>query len=171
MRAEKKFISEEYIKWLQNSPFYIMVDYTGLTVQQFSELRKRLAESNAQLHVVKNAIFEIAVREAGVGELEQDLSGQSAVVFGEKDVSAAAKVLKNFKAEFEKPAITAGALDGNALSVNDIIALADLPSMDVLRAKIVGAIAAPATKLVQIINTPGTQIAQVLQAKVSKDSE
>lgn len=170
MRPEKKFVSEEYIQWLQNSPYYIVVDYTRMTVSQFSELRTRLAGASAQLHVVKNAIFEIAVKEAGVGELPENLNGQSAVVFGEKDVSAAAKVIKNFSSEFDKPEIKTGALDGTVLSVQDILAIADLPPMDVLRGKLLGTLNAPATKLVQLINTPGTQVAQVLQARISKES-
>ena len=80
------------------------------------------------------------------------------------DVSAAAKVLKNFSAEFKKPILKIGILDKAVVSVDQINALADLPSKDVLQAKLLGLLLAPASTLVRLINTPATQIAQVLKA-------
>lgn len=168
MRAEKKFISEEYIQRLNASPFFIVVDYTGLTVLQFTELRKRLQGAGAEVHVVKNSIFRIAAKEAGVAELNGSLAGQVAVVTGQKDVSAAAKIVKTFKSEFEKPKLKFGYLNNERLEADQVEAIADLPSLDVLRGKLLGVLQAPATKLVQVINTPGTQLARVLNAKAEK---
>ena len=136
MRTEKKSISDEYLKRLNGSPFFVVVDYTGLKVAPFTELRKRLHAGGAEVHVVKNSLFRIAAREAGIGELGQPLAGQLAVVTGQKDISLAAKTIKNFRAEFEKPAVRFGFLNNQPLSATDIVALADLPSLDVLRARI-----------------------------------
>ena len=105
MRAEKKFITSEYVARLNASPFFIVVDYTGLTVTHFNELRTRLRKGGAEAHVVKNSIFRIAAQEAGIADLSGALTGQIAVVTGQKDVSAAAKTLKKFAAEFEKPVL------------------------------------------------------------------
>ncbi len=168
MRAEKKFISEEYVLRLNASPFFIVVDYTGLTVLQFTELRKRLQNAGAEVHVVKNSIFRIAAKEAGVAELNGSLAGQVAVVTGQKDVSSAAKVVKTFQAEFEKPKLKFGYLNNQRLEAKDVVALADLPSIEVLRAKLLGVLQAPAQKLAALINTPGSQLARVIKAKADK---
>lgn len=90
MRAEKKFISSEYLARLNASPFFLVVDYRGLTVSHFTELRKRLTKAGAEIHVVKNSIFQIAAKEAGLADLKGSLAGQVAVVTGRRDVSVAA---------------------------------------------------------------------------------
>lgn len=168
MRAEKQNISAEYIARLNASPFFIVVDYQGLKVGPITELRKRLFKVGAEMHVVKNSIFRIAAKEAGVADLTGTLAGQLAVVTGRQDVSAAAKVLKTFTSEFEKPKLKFGYLNSQRMESQDIITLADLPSIEVLRAKLLGLINTPATNLARIINTPATQLAQVIKAKSEK---
>jgi len=133
MRAEKQFISKEYLGRLNGSPFFIVVDYTGLKVGPMTELRKRLNKAGAEIHVVKNSIFKIAAKEAGVGDMGT-LVGQLAVVTGQKDVSAAAKTVKTFGAEFEKPKIKFAFLNNQRLEAADVQALADLPSIELLAA-------------------------------------
>jgi large subunit ribosomal protein L10 len=168
MRAEKQNISAEYINRLNASPFFIVVDYQGLKVGPITELRKRLGKAGAEMHVVKNSIFRIAAKEAGVADLTGTLAGQLAVVTGRQDVSAAAKVLKTFSSEFEKPKLKFGYLNNQRLESKDLLTLADLPSLDVLRAKLLGLFNTPATNLVRILNTPATQLARVLKAKAEK---
>jgi large subunit ribosomal protein L10 len=167
MRAEKKIISSEYVARLNASPYFIVVDYRGLKVGPITELRKRLGLAGAEMHVVKNSIFRIAVKESGI-DLGTSMGGQLAVVTGKKDVSSAAKIVKVFSAEFDKPKVRFGYLNSQRLESADILALADLPSIEVLRSKLLGVLLAPATKLATIINTPATQLARVLQARVDK---
>ena len=161
-------LSNEYLARLNNSPFFIVVDYQGLKVGPITELRKRLGKAGAEMHVVKNSIFRLAAKEAGVAELGATLSGQLAVVTGQKDVSVAAKVVKSFHAEFDKPKIKFGFLNNQRLETTDIMTLAELPSIEVIRSKLLGLLNTPATSLVQILNTPATQLARVLQAKAEK---
>jgi large subunit ribosomal protein L10 len=168
MRAEKQYISSEYLTRLNASPYFIVVDYRGLKVGPITELRKRLNKAGAEMHVVKNSLFRLAVKEAGVADLGTTLTGQLAVVTGQRDVSSAAKVVKTFSAEFDKPKIRFGYLKNQRLESADIVALADLPSIEVLRSKLLGVIMAPATKLATVINTPATQLARVLAAKAAK---
>ena len=168
MRAEKKLLTNEYVARLNASPFFIVVGYTGLKVAHLSELRKRLTKAGAEIHVVKNTVFSVAAKEAGIGELNGSLAGQLAVVTGKKDISTAAKVLKNFAAEFDKLKLKFGYLNNQRIEVASIVALADLPSLDVLRGKLLGLLNAPATKLVTLINTPATMLAQVIKAKAEK---
>lgn len=168
MRAEKQFISSEYIARLNASPFFIVVDYRGVGVTQFTELRKRLAKTGAQIHVVKNSIFRVAVKEASGTDIGGELVGQLAVVTGQKDISAAAKVLKTFSAEFDKSKPQFAYLGKDRLENKDLMILADLPSIEVLRSKMLGLFNAPATKLVQVINAPGQQVARVINAYAEK---
>ena len=168
MRAEKKILTKEYVTRLNASPYFIVVNYKGLKVAHMTELRKRLVKAGAEVHIVKNSIFRIAAQEAGVGELNGALTGQLAVVTGQKDISAAAKTLKNFAAEFDKLKFKFGYLNHQRLEEAAIVALADLPSLDVLRATLLGLFNAPATKLVRLLNTPAAQLAQVIKAKSEK---
>src|SRR6476661_11008514 len=103
MRPEKQNLTKEYLTRLNGSPFFIVVDYKGLHVGHWTELRKRLIKAGAEVHVVKNSIFRIAAKEAGIAELNGALTGQVAVVTGQRDIAATAKVLKTFAAEFERP--------------------------------------------------------------------
>ena len=171
MRAEKQYISNEYLARLNSSPFFIVVDYRGLKVGPITELRKRLNKAGAEMHVVKNSLFRLAVKEAGVADLGTSLSGQLAVVTGQRDVSSAAKVVKSFSAEFDKPKLKFGYLKNQRLESADILALADLPSIEVLRAKLLGVLMAPASKLAALINTPGTQVVRVLKARMEKGEQ
>ena len=168
MRQEKQNLTKEYLTRLNASPFFIVVDYKGLKVAHMTELRKRLSKSGAEVHVVKNSIFRVAAKEAGVADLNGALAGQIAIVTGQKDVSVAAKVVKSFSAEFDRLKIKFGYLNNQRLGDTDLLALADLPSIEVLRAQFLGVLNAPATKLVRLLNTPASQLAQVLQAKVEK---
>ena len=161
-------MTKEYAARLNASPFFIVVNYKGLKVAHLTELRKRLTQAGAEIHVVKNSVFRIAAKEAGVGELNGALAGQLAVVTGQKDISAAAKAVKNFGAEFDKLKVKFGYLDNQRLEQAAILALADLPSLDVLRAKLLGLLNAPATKLVVLLNTPASQLARVIKAKAEK---
>jgi large subunit ribosomal protein L10 len=171
MRTEKTYISNEYLVRLNTSPFFIVVDYRGLKVGPITELRKRLSKAGAEMHVVKNSLFRIAVKEAGLADLGTSMAGQLAVVTGQKDVSAAAKIVKTFSAEFDKPKIRFGYLKNQRLESADVMALADLPSIEVLRSKLLGVLLAPATKLATVINTPATQLVRVLKANMEKQEK
>lgn len=168
MRAEKQLLTKEYVARLNGSPFFIVAGYQGLKVEHFTELRKRLIQAGAEVHVVKNTVFRIAAKEAGMADLSGSLTGQLAVVTGQKDVSAAAKALKNFAAEFDKLKLKFGYLGNQRLETESLMALADLPSIDVLRGKLLGLFNAPATKLAVLLNTPAAQLARVIQAKSEK---
>lgn len=167
MRPEKTSIISEIQSKVNASPFVLLTEYTGMRVDHLSELRKRLRATGAEYRVVKNTLLRRALKDASLPELD-GLNGQTAVVLGEKDVCAAAKVLKSFTAEFTKPTIKGGILDNALLDKNQILALADLPSREVLLAKILGLLQAPASQLVRLINTPASQVAQVIKANSEK---
>jgi len=168
MRPEKPTIVEDVKQRLNNSPFLIVVDYGGMNVDHFAELRTRLSGAGAAMTVIKNTFLRRSIKEAGLPELDAHLSGQTAYVTGEKDICAAAKILKTFATEFEKPKIRAGVLDNAVLDTPQVIALADLPSKEVLQAQLLGMLLQPATKLVRTLNEPAASLARVLQEKVKE---
>ena len=168
MRAEKQTLTREYVLRLNASPFFIVVDYRRLSVKHLTELRKRLSKAGAEVHVVKNSIFRVAAKEAGLADLNGSLTGQLAVVTGQRDISTAAKVVKTFSTEFDRLKVVFGFLKNQRLADVEILAIADLPSMDALRGILLSVLNAPATKLVRLLNTPASQLARVLQAKAEK---
>src|SRR4051794_22786552 len=171
MRPEKQNLTKEYLTRLNGSPFFIVVNYKGLHVAHMTELRKRLTKAGAEVHVVKNSLFRIAAKEAGVADLNGSLTGQLAVVTGQRDISTAAKVVKTFGSEFDKLKVHFGYLNNQRLEQADLLTLADLPSIEVLRSKLLGVLNAPASKFVTLLNTPASQLARVLKAQAEKLGE
>ncbi len=171
MRAEKKLITADYLARLNAAPYFLVIDYTGLKVGPITELRRRLTRAGARLLVIKNSLFKIAAKEAGLGDLGGALTGQIAAILGEKDIAAAAKVLKTFKAEFDRPQVRFGYLGSQRLEPAALATLAELPPMEVLRARVLGVLTTPATRLVQVLNTPGSQLARVIKAKADQEAK
>jgi large subunit ribosomal protein L10 len=167
MHPAKATIVEDIVARLNASPFLLVADYTGLRVHQFSELRNRLHVVGATCHVVKNTFLRKGLESAGLPDVP-GLKGQTAIVVGEKDVAAAAKVVKTFSAESKKLSVRAGIVDRLAVSGDQINAIADLPSREVLLATLLGVLQAPASKLVRVLNEPAASLARVLQAKVDQ---
>ena len=168
MNPAKEIIVEDLQAKLNASPFLFVADYTGLKVKQFAELRNRLWNAGARCHVVKNTFLRRAAKSAGLPELAE-LKGQTAIIVGDKDVAAAAKVLKNFTAEFKKPEVKTGVVDRIVVSTAQIAAIAVLPSREVLLATLLGTLNAPASQLVRVLNEPASALARVLKAKADKE--
>jgi len=167
MRPEKATIVEDFKTKLNASPFLFVTDYTGLKVDQFAELRNRLHGAGARCHVVKNTFLRRAAKEAGLPEMGE-LKGQTAIVVGDKDVAAAAKIIKGFVAEFQKPVVRLGVIDRAVVTSDQIKAIADLPSREVIFSQLLGLIQTPATQIVRILNEPAAMIARAVQANIDK---
>jgi large subunit ribosomal protein L10 len=158
MNPDKKIISEQLMNRINNAPFVLLVDYTGMTVPQFNKVRKSLSETGAALHVTKNSYIKAVGTEKGYPkELEADLKGQTAIVFGPNDVCAAAKVLKGYDTETKRNSLKSGVLDGTFLDAAAITELANVGSRDNLLAKLLG-----------VLNAPAGAIARVIAAHVEK---
>jgi large subunit ribosomal protein L10 len=171
MRPEKTTIVEDLAAKLNHSPFLIVAEYSGMNVVQFSELRSRLAAAGAQCKVVKNTFLRKAAVSVGYPDLATELKGQTAIVTGESDVSAAAKILKNFASEFQKPSVKVGVLESAIISKEQIQALADMPPKEVLQAQLLGVLKSPLQKLVTLLNEPAASLARLLKARLDKEGE
>ena len=168
MRPEKADIVSDLSEELKESSFVLVADYQHMKVDDFSELRKRLAGAGAEIHVVKNSFLKRAMADSGFPAGDGKLTGQTAVVTGKKDVAPVAKAFKTFVTEFKKAMLKLGFIDRAAVSTADLEALADLPPETVLRGQLLGLLLSPATKLVRVLNEPGTSLARLLNAKASK---
>lgn len=169
MNPDKQIMINELLTRINSSPFLIVTEYAGITVQQFTELRKRLSKAGSRCHVAKNSLVKQALRKVQAPEaLDESLTGQTAIVTGESDICAAAKVLRDFAKEFSRPALKSGLMDGNYLSPEMITGLADLPPRPVLLAQLLGVLQAPGARLVRTLNEPGSGLARVLKAKAEK---
>jgi len=168
MRPEKANIVSDLSEELKESSFVLVADYQHMKVDDFSELRKRLAGAGAEIHVVKNSFLKRAMADSGFRAGDGKLAGQTAVVTGKKDVAPVAKAFKTFVTEFKKAMLKLGFIDRAAVSTAELEALADLPPENVLRAQLLGLLLSPATQFVRILNEPGSSLARLLNAKASK---
>jgi large subunit ribosomal protein L10 len=171
MRAEKASIVSDLAEKLNRSPFVLVTNYQRMKVDQFGDLRNRLAPAGAEVRVVKNSFLRRAMSDSGLPDVADKLSGQTAIVMGEKDVAPVAKILKTFAAEFKIAALKIGVVDKSILSVQEIEALADLPSREVLLAQLLGLLMSPAAKLVRLLNEPAASLARLLNAKAQKEGK
>jgi large subunit ribosomal protein L10 len=169
MRPEKATIVSDLSKELKESSFVLVADYQHMKVDDFSELRKRLGAAGAEVHVVKNSFLKRAMEASGLPNGDGKLTGQTAVVTGEKDVAPVAKVLKTFAGEFKKAMLKLGLINRAIVPTAEIEALADLPSREVLQAQLLGLLLSPATKLVRLFNEPASSLARLLKAKSQKE--
>ena len=168
MRPEKTSIVSELAEKMKKSAFVLVADYQRMNVGHFGELRNRLVPVGAEMHVVKNSFLKRAMADSGFPDVGEKLTGQTAVVTGEKDVAPVAKILKAFAAEFKTTALKIGLIDRAIVSTADVEQLADLPSREVLLGQLLGLLLAPATRLVRVLNEPASAFARLLNARASK---
>ena len=151
MNPDKKIIINGLLDRVNASPYLIVIDYTGLTVKQFTELRTRLDAGGASCTVAKNSYMRKALAEAGMPDIGNELVGQMAYVMGETEVFAAAKVIKNFEKEFKKPEMKVGILGNAVLDTDKLKAIADIPSREAVLSQLLATILEPATRIARIV--------------------
>ena len=148
----------------------VVAHYSGLTVAQMQTLRRQMKQAGARVRVAKNRLAKIALEGSDVAVIAPLLKGPTLIAFS-GDPVVAPKVAVDFAKTNERFVILGGAMGKTALDPNAVKALAALPSLDELRAKVVGLIKAPATKIAQVVNAPAGKLARVVQAYASKGGE
>jgi large subunit ribosomal protein L10 len=151
-REQKAAAIAEIAENIRESEAVFAVDYRGISVPQANELRTRLRGADARFSIVKNTLTERAADEAGAEALKELLEGPTALTFVRGDAAAAAKALRDYARETDLLPFKGGFMDGNALSAEDIGAIARLPSRDVLYAQLVGVVAHPISGLARTLN-------------------
>jgi large subunit ribosomal protein L10 len=145
----------------------VVAHYSGLTVAQMQTLRRNARTAGASVKVAKNRLAKIALEGSDVASIASLLKGPTLIAYS-SDPVAAPKVTVEFAKANEQLVILGGAMGKTALDVNGVKQLASLPSLDDLRAKLVGLLKAPATKIAQLTNAPAAKVARVVQAYASK---
>jgi large subunit ribosomal protein L10 len=167
-RSQKSEVVSELNRTFIETSVVIVTRNLGLTVKQSTDLRNKMRDAGATYKVSKNKLARIALEGTSYGSISDLLTGPTALSTS-VDPVAPAKVIVDFAKTNDKLEIVGGAMGDTVLDVNGVKALSELPSLDELRAKIVGLIQAPATKIVQIVQAPGGQIARVLAAYAAKE--
>ena len=145
----------------------VVAHYSGLTVAQMQTLRRQMKQAGASVKVAKNRLAKIALEGSEVASIAPLLKGPTLIAYS-GDPVAAPKVAIDFAKTHEQFVILGGAMGRTTLDPNGVKALAALPSLDELRAKLLGLLQAPATKIAQVVTAPAAKVARVVQAYASK---
>lgn len=168
-RAQKPIVVEELNRTFNEVNVVVVTRNLGLTVAQSTALRLKMRDGGATYKVTKNSLAKIATKGTVYESISDLLTGPVALA-SSIDPVAAAKIVVEFAKTNDKLEIVGGAMGSTVLDVNGVKALATMPSLDELRAKIVGLVQAPATKIVQIVQAPAGQLARVFGAYATKEA-
>jgi large subunit ribosomal protein L10 len=167
-RAAKSEAIASLGQLFKSTKVVVVAHYSGLTVAQMQTLRRQMKQAGAAVKVAKNRLAKIALEGSDVASIAPLLKGPTLIAFS-GDPVAAPKVAVDFAKANERFVIIGGAMGKTSLDPNGVKALAALPSLDELRAKIIGLIQAPATKVAQVVNAPAAKLARVVQAYAAKN--
>ena len=169
--AFKTSVVEGVKEKMQAAQSMVLIDYRGLTVAEVTDLRNRCRKEGVEYAVIKNTMIRKAAEELGIEGLEPMLHGPTAVAFGMTDAVAPAKILVNFIKDVKKTEIKCGVMEGKVLDVKGVEALADLPSREVLIAKMLGSMNAPITGLVSVLGGTVRKLLYALNAVADAKGE
>ncbi|HHW15285.1 MAG TPA: 50S ribosomal protein L10 [Firmicutes bacterium] len=151
-RPEKEATVAELKAKLRSAQAVVLADYRGLTVKKVTELRRRLRQAGVEYRVVKNTLTSRAAHEADLQDLDQYLTGPTAIAFGTADPVAPAKVLMDFARENKELTVKGGVLEGRVIGFDQIKALAELPSREVLLAQVLAGMQAPLAGMARVLS-------------------
>jgi large subunit ribosomal protein L10 len=168
-RAEKR----EFVSTLQqiftDSGVIVVAHYSGLTVSQLSALRRKMSQAGGSVRVAKNRLVKIALNGTEIEHVSPLFNGPTILAYSE-DPIVAPKVAVEFAKSHDKFVILGGAMGATSLNADAVKNLATLPSLDELRAKLIGLVQAPATKIAQVVTAPSAKLARVFGAYAAKDA-
>ena len=167
-RAAKAKLVSTLNDVFSNTSVVVVAHYKGLTVADMQKLRSQMKQAGATVKVAKNRLAQIALEGTDVASIQGLLRGPTLIAYS-SDPVAAPKVAVDFAKVNDKLVILGGAMGATALNPDSVRALATMPSLDELRAKLVGLIQAPATKLAQLANAPAAKLARVFGAYAKTD--
>jgi large subunit ribosomal protein L10 len=165
-RAAKRELVTSLNTVFKDTGAIVVAHYAGLTVAQMTDYRRRIKDAGGQVKVAKNRLAKLALKDTDAAGISDLFKGPTCVAFS-KDPVAAARVAVRYAKENSKLVILGGTMGRTVLDPDGVKALAELPSLDELRAKLIGLLEAPAAKIARTIKEPGAKLARVIQAKAS----
>jgi len=166
-RAQKKELVASLNQVFSDTGVVVVTHNLGLTVAQMNDLRSKMAEAGASVKVAKNRLVRLALEGTDAKGIQDLFSGPTVISYSADPVTAP-KIVAQFAKSNDKLVVLGGALGATVLDANGVKALADLPSLDELRAKLVGMISTPATRIAGVLQAPAGQLARVMNAYASK---
>ncbi|PIR17313.1 MAG: 50S ribosomal protein L10 [Deltaproteobacteria bacterium CG11_big_fil_rev_8_21_14_0_20_49_13] len=163
-RTQKQETVKTFTEKVKNAKAFILADYLGLTVAQMTSLRRKLDKDKSSMRVVKNRLFKRALKDLSIEGLDTFLKGTVAMVYSNDDPILPAKVLAHFAKDNEKLKIKAGFMDNKVMTAKMLHEIASLPSREILLAKLLGTMNAPATNIVGVIAAVPRQLVTALNA-------
>ena len=168
MRSEKEFLVEEVANHLRKSDYVYLANFDRITVSDVGALRDKLAAEKAEFHVVKNSILRVAAKRLELPDLENWLTGPTAIVVGGKNPSGVAKVIRSFFDSASKGEVKVGVVAKKTYNAQEVKTLSELPSLDVLRAQLLGLLSSLARSLLFVFNGVPAGLLNVLQARAKE---
>ncbi len=166
-RAAKRELVTSLNTVLKDTGLVVVAHYAGMTVAQLTDYRQKVKEAGGKVKVAKNRLAKLAVKDTTYETIADLFKGQTCVAYSEDPIAAARASVAYAKGN-DKLVILGGAMGTTVLNANDVKALAELPSLDELRATLIGLLNAPATKIARTVKEPGAQLARVIQAKAAQ---
>ena len=168
-RAQKREFVAQLEDVFSTSASVVVAHYAGLTVANMTELRSTMREAGGTVKVAKNRLVKIALEGTDAAGMSEFMTGQTVLAYADDPVTAP-KVMADYAKKNDKLVLLGGAMGADVLSADQVKALAELPSLDELRAKLIGLVQAPAQKLAVVTQAPAAQLARVLQAYADKEA-
>lgn len=169
-KQHKGVMQEQYVNWLKKSQAMIMVEYSGLNMKGINAVRAKAREAGGEFHVVKNTLFTNVFKEQNIELNDTLLTGSTAVGFAFSDAPAMAKAMTDFVKGNDVFKVKGGYLGNQFMDAAQIKALADLPPLPVMRAKLLGLIQTPASQLVRTLAEPARGLASVVRAYSEREA-
>lgn len=163
-KEKKREVVSQYEQWLTESKAVVLTEYLGLDMPAIDALRAKAREAGGEFHIIKNTLAKRALAAANLEVPPEHLLGSTALGVAFEDAPALAKVIVDFSKENEAIKVKIGFLGGELMTAEQIVALAQLPPLPVVRGQLLGVIMAPASKLSRLLAEPGRQLAQVIKA-------
>lgn len=167
-RAAKRELIDRLHNVFQDTGVVVVAHNTGMVAAQSAEFRRAVKEAGGSVKVAKNKLVQLAIKDTATADISDLMKGPTILAYS-KDPIAAAKATVEYAKGNDKLVILGGAMGKTVLDAKAVKALADLPSLDELRATLIGLLNAPATKIARTIMEPGGQLARVIQAKASQE--
>ncbi len=169
-KKQKEVMVDQYREWVDKSKAIFVLSYSKMRMPTVNDARAKLREVDGRLHVVKNRLFTRVLEENGYHYDPKFWEGNNVVIFAFEDAPSVAKALTDVLKGNESFAVRGGYLDKASLTVKQVAALSDLPTLPVMRATLLGTILAPASKLVRTLAEPARGLAAVIKANSEKQS-
>ncbi len=165
-RAAKRELIDHLHGVFKDTGVVVVAHNTGMVAAQSADFRRKVKEAGGAVKVAKNKLVQLALKDTGTADISSLMKGPVILAYS-KDPIAAAKAAVTYAKTNNKLVIVGGAMGKTALDANGVKALAELPSLDELRAKLIGLLSAPATKIARTVKEPGAKLARVIQAKAA----